>query len=1183
MRNIILKITLTLLIFGCISSLSYAIDNEPSIRVKLNGAANSTYTGGLQNISNADTLLNFKIVGYFTSSTNKSYSITFPSGFQYVSHSEGWTPCNNQTITLAGGIGFAYNLSPTNTNCVSEIILTYKVSGNTLAQNHQIGIFDTMTNQAGNSLNLWTISTNSLQTAETVDSDGNGYVDRYKLTFAASWLTNFSNNGLTIWTLGNIALISATNNIAYISFDNSTYKTWDKPDIIDGNGLMFTWIWVIETGTVTEQDKAWPRVLSVNGNAVNGANNPTINISQNGRLEIKMSEKILSSTINAGFIIKENGTNITNTSYITTNGNNEDTIYYCKWWYNGNNCNTNFDSSKTYTVELANTITDLNSIANTANILTITFGDTSSPTWSSITHNSETNAGIVIQWNAWNNNYTNTSNGSVSLSISWTDNSGTISKMCISETSMTNNASCNNWENYSTTKSHTFSSEWAKTIYIKFKDATWNISAVYSDTITWDKTKPTSSSAPSSGSFANGSTTITLSCSDSLSWCDKIYYTTDGTTPTTSSSSVSSWSGVSISGTNQTKTFKFFSKDLAWNLESPIQSKSYVFSNSYATFTNPVSITTTTGLTLTWTCNNASGDNTVEYSLNSGTYTWATSDACQASNTWSTNITLNSNTTNTIALRLKNNTNIKQTINIIHDNTAPTWSISINGWTTSTTSTSVSLTISANDAVWISNMCISETSLTNNNNCSSWEAYNTTKAFTVSSGLWTKTVYIKFKDTAGNIGAVYSDTITLESTTQTSTPISSGGGGWSSWWSSGGGWWSSSSIKNYESFKKLTKVKQKLISEINKNVKIKAILDVSKLPNQLLTWDKWVITLKWHLKSKSNLIIYPNTKILQKVSYIQPPHSIEIIRDLKKKTIKISGSEFKGYNVKKLFYVWEKGTSVSFNKNVWLEFNLWEKTKEKVYVYFSKTTNGNFTLLKWNLEVDKNGIVKLETNTLWYFALIKARYLWKKAKQSSGTNVDFNTKKTVENIQNKLANDVKNIKLRKYIILMWDSLIDTRLDYYLSFNEELRNRYLKSINGYNNYIRNIDKYYTSKDKKYLTLAKEAYNEYKDFKNIKNYDFQWLYINKKQEGDITIYKTKYTPYIEKINKVEKIVLAKFKKLLDQKKIGEQTYLDAIDNYNQFILQLTIYKQTKYKKAVEQALIPGRKFIKIYRMK
>ena len=51
-----------------------------------------------------------------------------------------------------------------------------------------------------------------------------------------------------------------------------------------------------------------------------------------------------------------------------------------------------------------------------------------------------------------------------------------------------------------------------------------------------------------------------------------------------------------------------------------------------------------------------------------------------------------------------------------------------------------------------------------NTNWSTAETYATSKTWTLSSGDGTKTVYAKFKDTAGNWSTAYSDTITLDTT-----------------------------------------------------------------------------------------------------------------------------------------------------------------------------------------------------------------------------------------------------------------------------------------------------------------------------------------------------------------------------------------------------------------------------------
>ncbi|HLA47649.1 MAG TPA: DUF1566 domain-containing protein, partial [Nitrospinota bacterium] len=107
----------------------------------------------------------------------------------------------------------------------------------------------------------------------------------------------------------------------------------------------------------------------------------------------------------------------------------------------------------------------------------------------------------------------------------------------------------------------------------------------------------------------------------------------------------------------------------------------------------------------------------------------------------------------------------------ISDSTAPTSpSVSINNGDTSTTSTSVTLTLLATDNVGVTGYYASETSTTPSANASGWTSvtsttsYSATVAFTLSGGSVgdnTKTVYVWFKDAAGNISASASDSITL--------------------------------------------------------------------------------------------------------------------------------------------------------------------------------------------------------------------------------------------------------------------------------------------------------------------------------------------------------------------------------------------------------------------------------------
>jgi len=109
-----------------------------------------------------------------------------------------------------------------------------------------------------------------------------------------------------------------------------------------------------------------------------------------------------------------------------------------------------------------------------------------------------------------------------------------------------------------------------------------------------------------------------------------------------------------------------------------------------------------------------------------------------------------------------NNTGITDTFTYTVDNTAPTGSMTINSGDTYTILPEVTLTLTATDATsGVSQMMVSEDSTFTG---ASWETYATTKSMTLSSGDGTKTVYVKFKDQAGNISEVYSDTIILDGT-----------------------------------------------------------------------------------------------------------------------------------------------------------------------------------------------------------------------------------------------------------------------------------------------------------------------------------------------------------------------------------------------------------------------------------
>jgi hypothetical protein len=136
-------------------------------------------------------------------------------------------------------------------------------------------------------------------------------------------------------------------------------------------------------------------------------------------------------------------------------------------------------------------------------------------------------------------------------------------------------------EAYNTSKAWTLTSgDGLKTVYVKFQDLLGNWSDPYSDSIILDTTSPSTNASPGGGMYYS-TQSVTLTCSDgSGAGCQRIYYTTDGSTPTTSSTVYST--PISIASN---ETLKFFARDNVGNTSS-VSTETYLFAP-------PPAITTT--------------------------------------------------------------------------------------------------------------------------------------------------------------------------------------------------------------------------------------------------------------------------------------------------------------------------------------------------------------------------------------------------------------------------------------------------------------------------------------------------------------------------------------------------------------------------------------------------------------
>jgi YD repeat-containing protein len=169
-------------------------------------------------------------------------------------------------------------------------------------------------------------------------------------------------------------------------------------------------------------------------------------------------------------------------------------------------------------------------------------------------------AAIVARDIAINGKTANTNSASVALALSCTAKTGSCGQMQFSN----DNTNWSSPEPYSASKNWTLSSgDGTKYVYVKFTDSTGIWSPALRSSIFLDTTLPVTTASPAGGTFTTGQT-VTLACNDGAgSGCNKIYYTTDGTTPTTASSIYTAPLSIASS-----LTLNYFATDLAGNSEA---------------------------------------------------------------------------------------------------------------------------------------------------------------------------------------------------------------------------------------------------------------------------------------------------------------------------------------------------------------------------------------------------------------------------------------------------------------------------------------------------------------------------------------------------------------------------------------------------------------------------------------
>ena len=412
-----------------------------------------------------------------------------------------------------------------------------------------------------------------------------------------------------------------------------------------------------------------------------------------------------------------NGKSVTS-EYTLSNGDGEKIVYaFIKDKYE------NLSEGKSYTINL----------------------DTTAPTGNSININ--------------DSEYTN------SREVTLTISSNGAKEMCVSNTN-----TCDDWKTYATSKEWTLTSgDGTKTIYVWFRDEYGNTSEYVTDTITLDTSAPTNNGVTINGgdSYTTSATvTLTLTSTGASEMC--ISNTTSCSSWITYSTS-KSWTLTENEGE---KTVYVWYRDLSGNESEYVSDTiTYDSGNPTLTVTAPTGTTSSSPTYVKNSSYTVSGTATDNNGIESVTVN-GTKVTLGTNGTFSLNLTLTEGVVTTVTVIAKDKAGKSTTVTryVSYDISAPTNnSIRINN-SEYTNSTSVTLYLSSSGA---SQMCISNTT-----SCSSWEAYSTSKSWSLNNSTnGTKTVYAWFRDGAGNTTSSYvSDTITLDTEAPTNNSVKINGG-----------------------------------------------------------------------------------------------------------------------------------------------------------------------------------------------------------------------------------------------------------------------------------------------------------------------------------------------------------------------------------------------------------------------
>lgn len=1127
------KIVLTLIYISIFFWITLETDAFLWFQVKK--STDSSYVSSLENVSQNQELT-FNVIRTDWSTSNRTFLVNMPSWFTYNWYTNNW--CANFSLKTNSNSSFSYSYDysfPCN--------VTFRYTPTTAtAWNKQINLLYDWTATTID-VSIASSAVKTITKALTKDLDNDWYIDAYKIDFssAVSDISTTWVSWLTVWWYS--VTYSWTTTSWYISFQDWIFNTGERPQIISSWNIFWD-VWQLSNDSIVEEDWAKPVLLKVNNQNVIWVNNVSI---WTWTITFEFSEKLHPESI---FYFKK-WTSLIATLW-SSNINNEKLIYTPStelsiWSYSLDPS----DNAKDYSSNL-NVIWSIS--------ISLLVNDLSAPTWLTI---------WAATWISINNWTSITNNRYVQLSLLASDNVW-VHQMWISNDS---SFSSWNWENYSESKINwdLWATTWLKTVYIKFRDAAWNVSPTYSSTITYSTwtnylnfNTPTSLYTDSTSInldwWCNNSTsTISYSINDLISWtitCDSNKTWTNTFSPLTpnTQNQIKIWYWADYNSATiknsiviinpQTICNSWFTR--VWSTCVPNSCEAETKTVSWKVYQVPAMShlsswnITSNSISITWW--------TITYNQSFSCSTWIlTSNWSAVANTPTCNSWYSINWSSCIpsSCTAQTKTVDWKTYQVPAMSHWNSWNVTSNN--VSITWWSITYTQNFSCSFWV----ISEnwSTTTNTPNCNSWYAINWNQCTLISAlacissytdwdkiyWVWTITHLWTWARTSSPISIsnwtiTYNQQFSCNATILTkiwnataNTPTCN------SWYSVS---WSSCVPSNCSA-------ETKTVSSWRTYQVPSLIHDASwtiTSNNVSITW--WRITYSQTFKCE----LWVVSEVWSETTNTPTCNSwykVDWLTCVKKSSWWWGGGWWWGSFLQTCNTSTDLECRVSWTKYIW-QVKFWANCQwwdvGKVCsdeVVKTWTSNNNYDLWKnFSDYISKNGWGANTDPTLEITRL----YLLE--------NTSKSFTKLIEDFRNKIY--------------------DKNIEYFTTFDKDLKNKYISTLISYKNLFENLDKQLNNNDSEAALNAKSNYSELdKYISEIKTPENR--YITKKQDLENTIFETKVTEIKNTMSWIEKVMFLKYKKLLQTNTINKEKYNEIVDDYNNFVLYLSIFRTYKDEKA------------------